>query len=91
MELRLYGLPCIADVAVGEVNGRLVAAVVADPSCDELQPSVVLASLREALPAAAVPTEVRTVEEIPRNAAGKVRRDELRTLLETGSRVAARE
>jgi acyl-CoA synthetase (AMP-forming)/AMP-acid ligase II len=80
VELRLYGLPCIADAAVGEVDGRLVAAVVADPGC-EPQPAAILASLRESLPAAAVPTEVKTVEAIPRNAAGKVRRDELRAAL----------
>lgn len=80
MELRLYGLPCIADAAVGEVNGRLVAAVVTEPGC-EPHPAVVLAALRESLPAAAVPTEVKTVEAIPRNAAGKIRRDELRALL----------
>jgi len=80
VELRLYGLPCIADAAVGEVDGRLVAAVVAEPGC-EPQPAAILASLRESLPAAAVPTEVKTVEAIPRNAAGKVRRDELRALL----------
>jgi fatty-acyl-CoA synthase len=80
MELRLYGLPCIADAAVGEVDGRLVAAVVAEHGC-EPQTAAVLASLRESLPAAAVPTEVKTVDAIPRNAAGKVRRDELRALL----------
>ena len=80
MELRLYGLPCIADAAVGEVDGRLVAAVVTEPGC-EPQPALVLASLREALPAAAVPTHVVTVDAIPRNAAGKVRRDELGRLL----------
>ena len=62
------------------MDGRLIAAVVTEPGCVP-QPAVILASLRESLPAAAVPTEVRTVEAIPRNAAGKVRRDELRALL----------
>ncbi|MFL5766569.1 MAG: AMP-binding protein [Actinomycetota bacterium] len=80
VELRLYGLPCIADAAVGEVDGRLVAAVVAEPDC-EPQPPDILAALRESLPAVAVPAAVQAVGSIPRNAAGKVRRDELRALL----------
>ncbi len=90
MELRLFGLPCIADAAVGEVDGRLVAAVVAEPGC-EPRPAAVLASLRESLPAAAVPTEVKTVVAIPRNAAGKVRRDELRALLVAEGSVVLRD
>ncbi|MFL5736581.1 MAG: AMP-binding enzyme [Actinomycetota bacterium] len=80
MELRLYGLPCIADAAVGEVHGRLVAAVVTEPGCAP-EAAAVLGSLRAALPASAVPVEVTTVDAIPRNAAGKVRRDELWALL----------
>lgn len=80
VELLLYGTPGIADAAVAEVGGRLVAAVVLEPGAD-VDGADVLASLSGSLPAASVPSEIRTVEAIPRNAAAKVRRDELSDIL----------
>jgi fatty-acyl-CoA synthase len=80
VELCLYGVPGIADAAVAEVDGRLVAAVVPRTG-DGLDVASILASLRDRLPSASVPTELRTIAAIPRNAAGKVLRERLRELL----------
>lgn len=80
VEALLYAAPGVADAAVAEVGGRLIAAIVPEPGTD-VDGMAVLASLSDSLPAASVPSEVRTVAEIPRNAAAKVRRDELRDIL----------
>jgi len=80
VERTLYGLPGVADAAVAQVDGRLVAAVVPEaggaPDRHEL-----LRSLADALPPGSVPGEIRLVEEIPRNASAKVRRDVLVRIL----------
>lgn len=78
IERALYGAPGLADAAAVDVDGRIVAAVVAEASID---PAHLLASLRSTLAPHEVPSEIREVGEIPRNAAGKVRRAELRKVL----------
>jgi fatty-acyl-CoA synthase len=80
VEVHMYGVPGVDDAAVVEVGGRLIAAVVPARGT-EVDAAALLAPLRESLPPPAVPSEIRAVDGIPRNAAGKVRRDELRTLL----------
>jgi acyl-CoA synthetase (AMP-forming)/AMP-acid ligase II len=80
VEVLLYGVPGIADAAVAEVEGRLVAAIVPEPGAD-VDRAAVLASLEERLPTASIPSEFRMMAEIPRNAAAKVRRDELSAIL----------
>jgi fatty-acyl-CoA synthase len=77
IERALYGAPGVVDVAAVDVDGRIVVGVVADEAIDmyELLPVVSAAVAPQA------PHEVRVVAEIPRNAAGKVRRDALRQLL----------
>ncbi|HEX6843843.1 MAG TPA: AMP-binding protein [Actinomycetota bacterium] len=77
IESALYGTPGVADVAVVEAAGVIVAAV-AGEALDE---SDLSARLGAALPDPALPHEVRSVGAIPRNAAGKVRRDALRALV----------
>ncbi len=79
VEARLYGIPGLVDAAVAEVGGRLVAAVV--PEAGARPDPSLLEPLHGVLPPEAVPAEIRPVGAIPRNAAGKVRRDELRELL----------
>jgi len=71
IERALYGTPAVTDVAAVELEGRLVAAVVVE----------VDGTLVEPLPDLTVPYELRRVEAIPRNAAGKVLRTELRELV----------
>jgi fatty-acyl-CoA synthase len=78
IERALYGAPGLADSAAVDVDGRIVAAVVSEGPVDLDR---LLASLRETLAPREVPSEIRTVAQIPRNAAGKVRRAELRDVL----------
>lgn len=78
IERALYGAPGLVDSAAVDIDGRIVAAVVAETAIDSAQ---LLATLRSTLVPHEVPSEIREVEEIPRNAAGKVRRAELRQLL----------
>ena len=78
IERALYGAPGLVDAAAVDVDGRIVAAVVAEAPID---PTQLLAELRSTLSPHEVPSEIRTVEAIPRNAAGKVRRAELRQAL----------
>ena len=78
IERALYGAPGLVDAAAVDVDGRIVAAVVAEAPID---PTQLLAELRSTLSPYEVPSEIRTVEAIPRNAAGKVRRAELRQAL----------
>ena len=80
IEGRLYGTGGVLDTAVAEVDGRLIVGIVAD---ENLAPRVDVISdlISDALPDPGTPVEIRIVDAIPRNAAGKVRRDDLRSLL----------
>jgi fatty-acyl-CoA synthase len=78
IERALYGTPGLLDAAAVDVDGRIVAAIVADGPIDTDR---LLATLRSTLAPHEVPSEIRTVPEIPRNAAAKVRRDDLRRML----------
>jgi acyl-CoA synthetase (AMP-forming)/AMP-acid ligase II len=83
IESELFDVRGVSDVAVVEVDGAVVAAVVPDEG-DETVVDVARRRLRASI-ADAQPTDVRAVTEIPRNAAGKVRRDALRELLRGAS------
>ena len=78
IERALYGTPGLLDAAAVDVEGRIVAAVVADASIEEGR---LLATLRSTLAPREVPSRIVEVAEIPRNASGKVRRDDLRRAL----------
>ena len=78
IERALYGSPGLSDVAAVDVDGRIVVGIVADP---EVDPDALLPVVGASIAPHDVPHEVRRVTEIPRNAAGKVRRDALRELL----------
>ena len=78
IERALYGAPGLTDVAAVDVDGRIVVGVVAETDVDA---SDLISELRSALAPHEVPHEIRRVAAIPRNAAGKVRRDALRELL----------
>jgi fatty-acyl-CoA synthase len=78
IERALYGAPGLSDVAAVDVDGRIVVGIVADATID---PDDLLPVVGEAVAPYEVPHEVRHVSEIPRNAAGKVRRDALRQIL----------
>jgi fatty-acyl-CoA synthase len=78
IERALYATPGLADAGAVDVDGRIVAGIVAD---DDVVPDELLAGLRSVLSPHEVPREIRRVAEVPRNAAGKVRRDALRELL----------
>jgi fatty-acyl-CoA synthase len=82
IERALYGVPGLTDSAAVAIDGRIVAAVVAEAPVDLAH---LLATLCSTLAPHEVPSEIRTVEEIPRNASGKVRRAELRQVL--GARI----
>jgi fatty-acyl-CoA synthase len=78
IERALYGAPGLTDVAAVDVDGRIVVGVVA---ATEVDPDDLLRVVSATVAPHDVPHEVRLVTEIPRNAAGKVRRDALRELL----------
>ena len=78
IERALYGAPGLTDVAAVDVDGRIVVGVVAETDVDA---SDLISELRSGLAPHEVPHEIRRVAAIPRNAAGKVRRDALRELL----------
>ena len=80
IERALYGAPGLADAAAVDVDGRIVAAVVTEAPVDLAH---LLETLRSTLAPHEVPSEIRTLEEIPRNASGKVRRAELRQVFST--------
>jgi len=65
-------------VAAVDIDGRIVVGVVADAAVD---PDALLPVVSATVAPLNVPHEIRPVTEIPRNAAGKVRRDALRELL----------
>lgn len=78
IERALYGIPGLVDATAVDLDGRVVAAVVVEAPLDLAE---LLATLRSTLAPHAVPSEIREVQEIPRNASGKVRRAELRQAL----------
>ena len=78
IERALYGAPGLVDATAVELDGRIVATVVAEGTIDGVQ---LLSTLASALAPHEVPSEIRQVSEIPRNAAGKVRRADLRRAL----------
>jgi fatty-acyl-CoA synthase len=78
IERALYGAPGLVDAAAVDVDGRIVAAVVAQAP---FEADEALARLRATLAPHEVPSGFVEVAEIPRNAAGKVRRDDLRVVL----------
>jgi fatty-acyl-CoA synthase len=78
IERALYGAQGLSDVAAVDVDGRIVVGIVADAAID---PNDLLLVVGAAVAPYEVPHEVRRVTEIPRNAAGKVRRDALRQIL----------
>jgi acyl-CoA synthetase (AMP-forming)/AMP-acid ligase II len=80
IERALSGAPGVVDAAAAELDGRIVVAIVAeaDPSPD---PAALLSRLRGTLAPLELPNEIVEVGSIPRNAAGKVRRDELREVV----------
>ena len=78
IERALYGAPGVVDVAAVDVDGRIVVGVVADAT---IGPDDLLSVVSATVAPHDVPHDVRLVTEIPRNAAGKVRRDALRELL----------
>lgn len=83
----LRALPAVSDAAVlgrpdEEWGQRVVAVIVpsdpaAAPSLDDLRTAAA-----ESLPPAALPRELWTVAELPRDAMGKIPRDALRSLVE---------
>lgn len=80
IERALYEAPGVADAAAVDLDGRIVVAVVvADDG--QLEPEAIVDRLRARLASTEVPLELRQVGSIPRNAAGKIRRDELRRQL----------
>jgi acyl-coenzyme A synthetase/AMP-(fatty) acid ligase len=81
IERALYGAPGIADAAAVDIDGRIVVAVVRShdgpPIADELR-----GTLDAVLGPLAATCEIESVASIPRNAAGKVLRAELRQRLQ---------
>ena len=80
IESGLFDVRGVSDVAVVDVDGAVVAAVVPEAEGADATLEAVLAGLR-AHAAGAYRTSVCVVGAIPRNAAGKVRRDALRDLV----------
>jgi fatty-acyl-CoA synthase len=81
----LHAHPSVADVAVVDVpddqwGARLVAHVV--PAGDaQVDPDELKALVKDKLASFAVPREVRTLDELPRNTTGKVLKRELRRVV----------
>ena len=80
IERALYGASGVADMAAVDVDGSIVAAIVAEADAPP-DPAALLARLRDTLAPHEAPSRIVQVDAIPRNAAGKVRRDELRDLI----------
>ena len=80
VEACLAACPGVKDVAVAgrpdPIWGDLVVALVVGP----VDSATLLAHARQHLPAAAVPRIIRHLPQLPRNAAGKLKRSELRQL-----------
>ncbi len=79
IERAIRGIAGLTDAAAVDVHDRIVAAIVASepPDTDRI-----IETLRSRLEPHEVPSEIRVLTKIPRNAAGKVRRDDLRDALE---------
>ncbi len=80
IERALYRAAGVADMAAVDVDGSIVAAIVAEADAPP-DPAALLARLRDTLAPHEAPGRIVQVDAIPRNAAGKVRRDELRDLI----------
>jgi fatty-acyl-CoA synthase len=80
IERALYGAAGVVDMAAVDVDGSIVAAIVAEVDAPP-DPAALLARLRGTLAPHEAPSRIVRVDSIPRNAAGKVRRDELRKLI----------
>jgi len=91
MEAKVAALPGVCEAALAALDGPhgqfLGAVVVLDENADFPGKRAAVLSLRERLlpmfPRGAVPKRFRFVFELPRNAQGKVRADELRRILGT--------
>jgi fatty-acyl-CoA synthase len=77
IERLLYGHPDVADAAAVGVEGGVALFVVprAGPAAD---PERLAERVRAALPAGLRPRRVHVIDRVPRNAAGKILREELR-------------
>jgi fatty-acyl-CoA synthase len=80
IERALYGVPGVSQAAAVEIDGRIVVAVM-PTGVGPFDPDDLMASLRTSLGPREMPSLIRPVTSIPRNAAGKILRDELRRSL----------
>jgi len=85
IELLINNIPGIDESAVigvpdPDFGEALVAVVVCNEGEAEVSPEEVIKALRERVAGFKVPKTVRIVEELPRNAMGKVQKAELRSL-----------
>lgn len=87
IERAFYGTAGVADMAAVDVDGSIVAAIVAEADSPP-DAAALLARLRRALAAHEAPSRIVQVDSIPRNAAGKVRRDDLRDLVDRSDAVS---
>jgi fatty-acyl-CoA synthase len=81
IERALYDEPGVADAGAVDVDGRIMLGVVTSDVTFDVD--ALRVSLRTKLAQHEVPTEIHVVSAIPRNAAGKVLRDQLRRMLST--------
>jgi fatty-acyl-CoA synthase len=85
IEQVLFHHPNVRDVAVVGVPderwGEVGVAVVVPRDPDGFDPGEIISYCNERLARYKVPKQVRTVDELPRNAAGKVLKRELRTAI----------
>lgn len=86
IELALDALPGVAESAVVGLAdadlGETVAAWVVAENGAPLEPTALLAQLRERLAAYKVPRRLRVVDELPRNTMGKVQKNRIREAFE---------
>jgi fatty-acyl-CoA synthase len=80
IERALYGFPGVEDAAAVDVDGVIAVALVGEAT-SALGDEDILARVRRSIRPSEAPLEMRTVASIPRNAAGKVKRAELRAQL----------
>jgi acyl-CoA synthetase (AMP-forming)/AMP-acid ligase II len=79
IERALYGLSGVEDAAAVDLDGVITVAIVGETAPSRR--GDVLTHAREAVRPSSPPLELRSVTSIPRNAAGKVKRGELRARL----------